>query len=53
MQMDNMNKMPMPKANLGNIKTIVNNTPPRTIRYDLYIADTLVTFGKNQKGLLQ
>jgi len=49
MQMDNRNKMPMPKANLGNIKTIVNNTPSRTIRYDLYIADTLVTFGKKSK----
>ena len=48
-QMDNMNNMPMPKANLDNIKTIVNNTPPRTIRYDLYIADTVVTFGKKSK----
>src|SRR5450759_2565326 len=48
-QMDNMNSMPMPKANLDNIKTIVNNTPPRTIRYDLYIADTVVTFGKKSK----
>jgi len=49
MQMDNINKMPIPKANLGNIKTIVNNTPSRTIRYDLYIADTVVTFGKKSK----
>jgi CopA family copper-resistance protein len=48
-QMDKMKNMPMPKANLDNIKTIVNNTPPRTIRYDLYIADTLVTFGKKSK----
>ena len=49
MQMNNMHTMPMPKAKLGNIKTIVNDAPPRTIRYDLYIADTLVTFGKKSK----
>ena len=54
--MDNMNmgdkameNMDMPKANIGTIKTIVNNTPPHTVRYDLYIADTLVTFGKKAK----
>ena len=39
----------MPKANLGSIKPIVNNTPPKTVRYDLYIADTTVTFGKKSK----
>ncbi len=49
MQMDNMSKMPMPEADMGKIKTIVNNTPPRTVRYDLYIADTTVTFGKKKK----
>ncbi len=37
------------KANLGPIKTLVNNTPPRTVRYDLYIRDTIVTFGKKSK----
>ncbi len=37
------------KANLGPIKTIVNNTPPRTVRYDLYIRDTMVTFGNKSK----
>ncbi len=37
------------KAGLGEIKTIVNNTPPRTVHYDLYITDTLVTFGKKKK----
>ena len=30
-------------------KYIVNNDPPRTVRYDLYIADTMVTFGKKKK----
>ncbi|MDQ6763114.1 MAG: multicopper oxidase family protein, partial [Bacteroidota bacterium] len=39
----------MAKAHLGNIKTIRNNTPPRIVRYDLYIADTTVTFGKKSK----
>ena len=39
----------MPKANLGSIKPMVNNTPPKTVRYDLYIADTTVTFGKKSK----
>ena len=37
------------KKNLGPIKTIVNNMPPHTVRYDLYIADTVVTFGKKKK----
>ena len=44
-----MANMDMSKANIGNIKTIVNNIPPRTVRYDLYIADTTVTFGKKSK----
>ncbi|HAQ21410.1 MAG TPA: copper oxidase [Prolixibacteraceae bacterium] len=48
-QMDNRNNMAMSKATLGNIKTILNHTPPHTIRYDLYIADTLVTFGNKSK----
>jgi CopA family copper-resistance protein len=49
MQMDNMHNMPMPKADLGKIKTIVNHTPPHTVHYDLYINDTTVTFGKKRK----
>ncbi len=44
-----MNNTDMPRANLGPIKTIVNNMPPRIVRYDLYIADTTVTFGKKPK----
>ncbi|MES2328671.1 MAG: multicopper oxidase domain-containing protein [Bacteroidota bacterium] len=36
---------PIPEA----IKTIVNNTPPRTVHYDLFIRDTTVTFGKKAK----
>ena len=47
--MDDMPEMEMPKANLGRIKTIVNNAPPRTVRYDLYIVDTTVMFGKKRK----
>lgn len=36
-------------ANLGSIKTIINNTAPHVVRYDLYIKDTIVMFGKKQK----
>ncbi|TCK83658.1 multicopper oxidase domain-containing protein [Albibacterium bauzanense] len=44
--MENIKKA---KAQLGQIKTISSNTPPRTVRYDLYIADTTVTYGKKSK----
>jgi len=37
------------KANLGPIRTVSNKFPPRTVRYDLYIADTTVTYGKKSK----
>jgi|APLak6261662433_1056034.scaffolds.fasta_scaffold00444_4 CopA family copper-resistance protein len=48
----NMGNMDMPKANLGPIKTIVNNTPPRTVRYDLYVRDTIVNFtGKPKRAI--
>ncbi len=46
---DDMRNMDLPKTNLNTIKTIVNNTPPHTVRYDLYISDTMVTFGKKIK----
>jgi CopA family copper-resistance protein len=51
MPMDNMNMAPSPSERAGGeaIKTIVNTTPPRTVHYDLYITDTLVTFGKKKK----
>ncbi len=40
----------MLKAGLS--KTIVNNTPPRTVRYDLYINDTIVNFtGKSKRAI--
>lgn len=44
-----MSMSEMPKADLGKIKTIKTKFPPRTVRYDLYIADTTVTFGKKKK----
>jgi CopA family copper-resistance protein len=44
--MENIKKA---KAQLGPIKTITSSTPPRTVRYDLYIADTTVTYGKKSK----
>lgn len=37
------------KANLGLIKTITSNVPPRTVRYDLYVTDTTVTYGGKPK----
>jgi CopA family copper-resistance protein len=52
MPMDNMTDMPVAKPDLGTIKTILNNTPPKTIRYDLYITDTLVNFsGKTKRAI--
>ncbi len=47
--MNEMPEMEMPKADIGQIKTIVSNTPPRSVRYDLYITDTTVLFGKKRK----
>ncbi|MFP5081990.1 multicopper oxidase domain-containing protein [Pedobacter sp. JCM 36344] len=44
--MDNIKKA---KANLGPIKTRTSSQPPRTVRYDLYIADTTVTYGGKPK----
>jgi CopA family copper-resistance protein len=50
MPMGNNANVSMAKAGL--IKTIVNNTPPRTIRYDLYIKDTIVNFtGKPKRAI--
>ena len=49
-KMDTDNNTAMNKAGLT--KTIVNNTPPRTIRYDLYIRDTIVNFtGKPKRAI--
>ncbi|SHL10102.1 copper-resistance protein, CopA family [Chitinophaga jiangningensis] len=40
------------KTNLGLIKTIAATMPPRTVRYDLYIADTVVNFsGKSKRAI--
>lgn len=50
--MEDMDAMQIAKANLGPIKTILNSTPPRTVRYDLYIADTMVNFsGKSKRAI--
>jgi len=49
-KMDTDNNTAMKKAGLT--KTIVNNTPPLTIRYDLYIRDTIVNFtGKPKRAI--
>ena len=44
-----MGNVDMPKANLGVMKTTTDNTPPHSVRYDLYIRDSIVTFGKKAK----
>lgn len=49
MKMDNMPDMDMAKKNLGPIKYITNNAPPRTVVYHLYIRDTIVNYGKKSK----
>lgn len=51
MNMDGMEmNMPAePSYTKFNRKFITNNTPPRTVRYDLYIADTTVRFGKKPR----
>lgn len=53
MEMDDngsdMENIKTAKANLGPIRTFSSKFPPRTVRYDLYIADTTVTYGKKSK----
>ena len=50
--MEDMDAMEMAKANLGPIKTISSSRAPRTVRYDLYIADTMVNFtGKSKRAI--
>ncbi|PAW95163.1 copper oxidase [Mucilaginibacter sp. MD40] len=51
-KMDDMGSMPAgpaAKAQLEPIKTVAAKFPPRTVRYDLYIADTTVTYGGKPK----
>ncbi len=55
MQMDGMAMPADPAATkgakdrLGPLKTVAAKYPPRTVRYDLYIADTTVTYGGKPK----
>ncbi len=44
-----MENIRVAKQNLGPIKTITSQVPPRTVVYHLYIRDTVVTFGKKPK----
>lgn len=44
-----LNNIKKAKANLGPVKNINSKLAPRTVRYDLYIADTTVTFGMKSK----
>ncbi|MBC7903086.1 MAG: multicopper oxidase domain-containing protein, partial [Gemmatimonadaceae bacterium] len=42
----------MQVTNSGTIKTIAASDPPRTVRYDLYISDTVVKFsGKSKRAI--
>ncbi|MCB0308132.1 MAG: multicopper oxidase domain-containing protein [Bdellovibrionales bacterium] len=42
----------LPLTDLGTIKTIQNNTPPRVVHYDLHIAETTVNFsGKSKRAI--
>ncbi|MFD2146089.1 multicopper oxidase domain-containing protein [Mucilaginibacter antarcticus] len=46
------NDMKTAKAKLGPVKTLINNVPPHTVRYDLYIADTIVNYaGKPKRAI--
>ena len=51
----NMGNMPMSNMAMPAalpMKTIANNTPPYTVRYDLYVTDTIVTFsGKSKRAI--
>ncbi|MEO6134333.1 MAG: multicopper oxidase domain-containing protein, partial [Ginsengibacter sp.] len=42
-------KMDKPVDRLLGYKEVETNLPPRTLRYDLYVRDTMVTFGKKSK----
>ncbi len=44
-----MDNIKTARKNLGPIKTITSKTGSRTVRYDLYIRDTTVIFGKKPK----
>jgi CopA family copper-resistance protein len=47
-----MKGMDMSKHKTEPTKTIANNTAPKTIRYDLYITDTMVNFsGKTKRAI--
>lgn len=45
----NMGDKPTSLLDLMKVKTIRATTPPRTVRYELYVNDTTVTFGKKRK----
>jgi CopA family copper-resistance protein len=46
---ETMENIRIAKQNLGPIKTITSQVPPRTVVYHLYIRDTTVTFGEKPK----
>ena len=51
-KVDKMNNMSMPKEKHQTVKRIVNTKPPKTVRYELYVTDTLVNYaGKEKKAI--
>ena len=49
---ETLERIRIAKSNLGPVKTIASTQPPRTIRYDLYIHDTIVNFsGKSKRAI--
>jgi FtsP/CotA-like multicopper oxidase with cupredoxin domain len=42
-------KINLAKKNLGKIQTIKATQPPKNVRYDLHIRDTIVIYGKKKK----
>lgn len=48
-QMNDMGNMDMPTIKAGPVKKEMLVEPPKTVRYDLYVTDTLVNFTGKQK----
>lgn len=48
-KVDKMNNMSMQKEKPQTVKRIVNTKPPKTVRYELYVTDTLVNYAGKEK----
>ncbi|MCZ0211801.1 hypothetical protein OZK63_41305, partial [Streptomyces sp. UMAF16] len=43
-QKQDLNNMAMPMLKIAPAKTLQKSEPPKTVRYDLYVRDTIVNF---------